>query len=180
MDRLNKRVWIVSILKVWIDSRCHWWSTLYLCIAICIPICISADGCILWQVLQQPSAAGLTKIKADITKKSSHGVLASGWDKAPRSYMIYSALFMPPFREGGAVFLLVSLIEQDRSKPKIYTLGLCQASKHSCKETTQCCGGCQLFCLQNRHKLQKTNLQTRNFLFLWTLLLWNFKRFLRY
>ena len=59
--------------------------------------------------------------------------------------MIYSVLFMPPFREGGAVFLLVSLIEQDMSKPKIYTLGLCQASKHSCKETTQCCGGCQLF-----------------------------------
>ena len=77
-------------------------------------------------------------------------------------------------------FLRISLIEQDKSKPSIYTLGLCQASKHSCKETTQCCGGCQLFCLQNRHKLQKTNLQTRNFLFLWTLLLWNFKRFLRY
>ena len=28
MVRLNKRVWIDSILKVWIDSRCHWWSTL--------------------------------------------------------------------------------------------------------------------------------------------------------
>ena len=33
-----------------------------------------------------------------------NGVLASGWYKAPLSYMIYSALFMPPFWEGGAVF----------------------------------------------------------------------------
>jgi hypothetical protein len=33
----------------------------------------------------------------------SNGVLASGWDKAPLSYMIYSALFMPPFCKGGAV-----------------------------------------------------------------------------
>ena len=31
----------------------------------------------------------------------ANGVLASGWDKGPLSYMIYSALFMPPFREGG-------------------------------------------------------------------------------
>ena len=30
-----------------------------------------------------------------------NGVLASGWDKAPLSNMIYSALIMPPFREGG-------------------------------------------------------------------------------
>ena len=33
----------------------------------------------------------------------SNGVLASGWDKVLLSYMIYSALFMPPFREGRAV-----------------------------------------------------------------------------
>ena len=30
-------------------------------------------------------------------------VLASGWDIAQLSYMIYSGIFMPPFREGGAV-----------------------------------------------------------------------------
>ena len=35
-----------------------------------------------------------------------NGVLASGWDKALLSYMIYIALFMPPFREGGAVLML--------------------------------------------------------------------------
>ena len=31
-------------------------------------------------------------------------MLASGLDKAPLSYMIYSTLFMTPFCEGGAVF----------------------------------------------------------------------------
>ena len=31
-------------------------------------------------------------------------VLASRWDKAPLSYMIYSTLFMPQYREAGAVF----------------------------------------------------------------------------
>ena len=34
-----------------------------------------------------------------------NGVPASGCDNAPLSYLIYSALFMPPFREGGAVLL---------------------------------------------------------------------------
>ena len=30
MDRLNKRVWIDSILRVWMDSRRHWRSTLFI------------------------------------------------------------------------------------------------------------------------------------------------------
>ena len=38
----------------------------YLCTAICIATCISADGCILWQ------AYGLAKTKANNAKKSSH------------------------------------------------------------------------------------------------------------
>ena len=39
----------------------------------------------------------------NLPKKAKWGACNSGWDKAPPSYMIYIALFMPHFCEGGAV-----------------------------------------------------------------------------
>ena len=43
----------------------------------------------------------LRQVKRPFLHIWCNGVLASGWDKGPLSYMIYSVLFMPPFAKVG-------------------------------------------------------------------------------